>query len=79
MNRLYRPQFVVPKIQQTSFRDPEAMAELSELLRLLIGGSLIGECQIPLGQYNNCQYSLVPFARPSKSLTRQEFTTSKWT
>lgn len=63
MDRLYRPQFVVPKIQQTSFRDPEAMAELSGLIRLLLGGSLTGECQIPLGQYNNCKYSLVPFAR----------------
>lgn len=63
MDRLYRPQFVVPKIQQTSFRDPEAMAELSGLIRLLLGGSLTGECQIPLGQNNNCKYSLVPFAR----------------
>lgn len=62
MPRLYRPQFVVPKIQQTIFRDPEAMGELSGLQRLILGGSLTGECQIPLGQYNDFQYSLAPSA-----------------
>ena len=62
MPRLYRPQFVVPKIQQTSFRDPEAMAELSGLIRLILGSSLTGKCQIPLGRFNDFQYSLAPFA-----------------
>ena len=73
MGRLFRPQFVVPKIQHISFCDPEAMAELSGIIRLLIGGSLIGECQIPLGQYNNCKYILVPFARLFQVLDKAEF------
>lgn len=62
MDRLYQPQFVIPKIQQTNFRDPKAMAELSGLIGLIIGGSLTGECDIPLGRYNDFQYSLAPFA-----------------
>lgn len=73
MPRLYRPQFVVPKIQQTSFRDPEAMAELSGLIRLILGGSLTGKCQIPLGRYNDFQYSLAPFASLLQVLDKARF------
>lgn len=38
------------------------MAELSGLIRFPLGGSLSGKCQVPLGLYNDFQYSLAPFA-----------------
>lgn len=53
MSRLNRPGFVFPKIQQASFRNAEAMAELSGFLELLLRSSLNGRCQIPLGRFNN--------------------------
>lgn len=60
MSRLYRPESVVPKIQQV-FVTLRPWVELSGIIRLG-GGSLTGECQLPLGRYNDFQYSLVPFA-----------------
>lgn len=66
MDRLYQPQFVVPKIQQTSFRDPEAMAELTKIIRLLVGGSLTGQCWIPLG-VQQLQIQSYPLCSPPPS------------
>lgn len=62
MDRLANPQFIIPSIRRTNYHCFEETTELSDLFGLLLGGSLIGQCRVPLGQFQDFLFMMSSFA-----------------
>lgn len=62
LNRLARPEVVLPQIMRTNFWDSNMGSELSCFFESLFGATGNGECQIPLGQSNGVNYSFSPIS-----------------
>ena len=60
LNRLARPDVVLPRIMRTNFRDLNATCELSCFFDVLYYATENGGCKIPLGQFNDVTYSFSP-------------------
>lgn len=65
MDRLATPQFIIRRFRKSDFRCSEETTILSDLLGLVLGSSLIGQCRVPLGTFKtSCtRYHHVPRSR----------------
>ena len=58
MDRLATPQFIIPRVRKSNFRCSEETTNLSDLLGLVLGSSLIGQCRVPLGNFQDFIYTM---------------------
>ncbi len=62
LNRLARPEVVLPRIMRTDFGDSNSGSELACFFEVLFGATENGGCKIPLGQFNGINYSFSPIS-----------------
>lgn len=62
LNRLARPEVVLPRILLTDFWDSNTGSELACFFEVLFGATENGGCKIPLGHFNGINYSCSPIS-----------------